>query len=123
MPARLVYYKINALKKYFEEGGLTMLTILTRWLLASILLSGFLSTTHAATADPGPQRWVPGQILVEPRAGTGESDFEAVLGTHGAHDKGRIGPLNVHIVSVPPQAEAAVANALSHNPQNQICRA
>jgi subtilisin family serine protease len=94
-----------------------MLNGLMRWLLAGLLLSGFLSTTHAAAADPDSQRWVPGQILVEPRTGIGENDFEAVLESHGAHDKGRIGPLDVHIVSVPAQAEAAVANALSRNPQ------
>ena len=93
-----------------------MLNRLTRWLLASILISGAVAIPTATNAAPGEQRWVPGQILVAPRAGVGPANFEALLQRHGGHSKGRLGPLDVHIVSVPVQAEAAVAAALARNP-------
>ena len=93
-----------------------MLNRLTRWLLASILISGGLAIPTAANAAPGEQRWVPGQILVAPKAGVGPANFEALLQRHGGRSKGRLGPLDVHIVSVPVQAEAAVAAALARNP-------
>ena len=89
---------------------------MSRWLLTAILLTGLFSIVTGATAAAGEKRWVPGQILVEPKAGVGEAKFKAMLERHGGRSKGRIGSLNVHIISVPPQAEAAVANALSHNP-------
>ena len=93
-----------------------MMNILTRWLLAGILISGAVVAPAAANAAPDEQRWVPGQVLVAPRAGVGPAAFEAMLQRHGGRSKGRLGPLDVHIVAVPVHAEAAVAAALAHNP-------
>jgi subtilisin family serine protease len=93
-----------------------MLNTLTRWLLASILIFGTVTINTVAYATPGEQRWVPGQILVAPRTGVGPADFEAMLQRHGGRSKGRLGPLDVHVVEVPGHAEAAVAAALAHNP-------
>ena len=93
-----------------------MLNILTRWLLASILISGTVVIPTTANAAPDEQRWVPGQVLVAPRAGVGPTDFKAMLQRHGGRSKGRLGPLDVHVVEVPVLAEAAVAAALAHNP-------
>jgi len=93
-----------------------MMNILTRWLLAAILISGAVVIPAAANAAPDEQRWVPGQVLVAPRAGVGPAAFEAMLQRHGGRSKGRLGPLDVHVVSVPEHAEAAVAAALARNP-------
>jgi thermitase len=93
-----------------------MLHTLMRWLLTSILLAGTLVFTPLANAAPGEKRWVPGQILVAPRVGVGPADFDAALQRHGGRSKGRVGALDVHIVSVPAHAEEAVAKALAHNP-------
>ena len=93
-----------------------MLNTLTRWLLASLLILGTVLAPTAASAASGEQRWVPGQILVAPRDGVGQADFEAILERHGGRSKGRLGMLDVHVVEVPVHAEAAVAAALSHNP-------
>ena len=93
-----------------------MLNCLTRWLLASILISGAVAIPTATNAASGEQRWVPGQILVAPKAGVGPADFEAILQRHGGHSKGRLGPLDVHVVKVPVHAEEAIAAALAHNP-------
>jgi thermitase len=89
---------------------------LTRWLLAGILLSGAFALPHATAAAPGEPRQVPGRILVAPQAGVAPVEFDALLQRHGARSTGRIGPLDVHVVSVPEQAEAAVAAALANNP-------
>lgn len=69
-----------------------------------------------ASAGVEQARWVPGRVLVEPNPGLDAATFANLLHTHGARSKGPIGPLNVHVIEVPVHAEAAVAEALSHNP-------
>lgn len=62
--------------------------------------------------------WVPGRILVQPRAGLAESEFEAILRPMGAREIDRIKALNIRILQLPPQAsEKAVAALLSKNPK------
>jgi len=73
------------------------------------LLSG---TTLAAPEKP----WKEGQILVKPRAGLTDAEFDSILQRGNARSQGRIDDLPVHVVSVPPQAEEAVARALAKNP-------
>jgi len=87
-----------------------------RWLLAGILLAGSAAFPFTASATADEKRWVPGQILVAPQADVGASDFETILQRHGGRSKGRLEPLDVHVVAVPPQAEEAVVAALSRNP-------
>lgn len=55
-------------------------------------------------------------LLVQPKAGLSDVEFHKVLARAGATPAGRIGPLTVHIVRVPEQAEEAVARALARNP-------
>jgi len=60
---------------------------------------------------------VPGYILVEPRPGLPEAEFNGIVGAHGGKSIGRIGSLDIHVVMLPPEAsEQAVANALRQNP-------
>ncbi|ADE15325.1 peptidase S8 and S53 subtilisin kexin sedolisin [Nitrosococcus halophilus Nc 4] len=69
-----------------------------------------------AQAEPPAKPWAPGRLLVQPKAGLPDSELNKIFARTGATSKGRIGPLNVHIVDVPEQAEEAVARALARNP-------
>jgi len=77
----------------------------------------------AAHAAPPEQRgkpaatWVKGHILVQPRAGLSDAEFDRALATQGGKAVGRLGNLDIYVVSLPPTAsEQAVANALAHHP-------
>lgn len=61
-------------------------------------------------------KWKPGQILVKPKAGLSDTEFDAILGKNQGKAKEKIGNLPVHIISVPENAEEAVVRALSKNP-------
>jgi len=80
--------------------------------LAAAVLGAAGVAAHAAPDKP----WKEGQILVKPRAGLAEAEFDAILARGNAHSQGRIDDLPVHVVSVPPQAEEAMARALAKNP-------
>lgn len=60
--------------------------------------------------------WVEGQIIVKPRAGVSDETFEQILNRSGGHSKARFDQINAYLVEVPPQAEEALVQALSHNP-------
>ena len=81
--------------------------------LTGALLAGSGGMAHAAPDKP----WKEGHILVKPKAGLSDSEFDSILQRGNARSQGRIDDLPVHIVSVPPQAEEAVARALAKNPR------
>lgn len=56
-----------------------------------------------------------GRILVKPRAGLSDAQFDRILRRSQGRQTGRVGPLSVRIVQVPSQAEEAVVRALSRN--------
>jgi thermitase len=70
----------------------------------------------AVRAEPPQRRWAEGHILVQPKAGLSQEQFEQIVRAHGGQVQRRLRGLSVHVVQVPPQAEEAVARALSHNP-------
>lgn len=84
--------------------------------LSAALLAGVFGgaggTAYAAPDKP----WKEGQILVKPKAGLPDSEFDKILKRNNAQDKEVIGNIGVHVISVPPQAEQAVVRALSRNP-------
>ncbi|MBE0437474.1 MAG: S8 family serine peptidase, partial [Methylomicrobium sp.] len=84
--------------------------------LAAVLIAGVFGgasgTAYAAPDKP----WKEGQILVKPKAGLSDIEFDRILKRNNGQGKGAIGNLKVHIVSVPAQAEEAVVRALSRNP-------
>jgi hypothetical protein len=58
-----------------------------------------------------------GIILVQPRAGLSDREFDRVLQPHGARRARHMRAINVHVVALPEQADAiAVARALARNP-------
>ena len=77
------------------------------------LLAGALFATTASAANP---HWAEGHILVKPNAHASAQQFSETLGRHGIKSLGKLRALEVHVVQVPPQAEQAVVEALSHNP-------
>lgn len=80
--------------------------------LVAGIIGGVNGLAHAAPDKP----WKDGQILVKPKAGVSEFELDNLLKRNNAQSLGAIGELAVHIVSVPPQAEEAVARALARNP-------
>jgi subtilisin family serine protease len=98
---------------------------------ANSTVSGTPASTPSATAPaavtaptaPAPaesassKSFVPGHILVQPRPGLSNAEFDKALAPHGGKVIGRLGNLNVFVVALPPNAsEQAVASILAHNP-------
>ena len=70
---------------------------------------------HPTAAGPL-KTWKTGQILVQPKAGLPDAEFEKILKGHQGKVAEKIGNLPVHIITVPDHAEEAVVRALSKNP-------
>jgi thermitase len=88
--------------------------------LGLALLAGVAATFPTSSlAAPGaadPQGFARGRILVEPRAGLSDQEFDQILKVHGGKRR-RIGQSNLHIVELPGNAsETAVVERLRHNP-------
>lgn len=67
--------------------------------------------------DPAEEQWAEGYILVQPRAGLSDDEFDSIVrGKGGGRALGRLRGLPIHKIEVPAHAEAAVARALSRNP-------
>jgi thermitase len=85
--------------------------------LTAALMLGVYGVSGLAVVNAAPaQLWKAGQILVKPKAGLSEVEFDSILKKNKGQSKGAIGRLGVHIINVPAQAEAAVVKALSRNP-------
>lgn len=84
--------------------------------VAAALLAGVLGGAAGPTYAAPDKPWKEGQILVKPKAGLSDSEFDRILKRNNGQGKGAIGNLKVHVVSVPAQAEQAVVRALSRNP-------
>lgn len=75
----------------------------------------FVFAISIAQAKDHP-RYVPGRILVKPRAGIAESTLDAKLNARGAVSRGKLQHLNVRVVNVSEQNAEAVLAALRHDP-------
>ena len=65
----------------------------------------------------GDLKAAPGRVLVEPRAGLSDDEFDKILKPHGGRRVSQINGTKVHIIELPPTASArAVAALLAHNP-------
>ena len=90
-------------------------------LLMLTLIGLFAITANAAPDAPALPtddtkiRYVQGHILVQPRAGLSEKEFDKILKPQNAKRSGKLSNINVHIISVPARTELAVVNALSKN--------
>ena len=68
------------------------------------------------SALAGPPSWASGRILVAPQDGSSPAAFDKALRGQGGKSLGKLRGLGVHVVNVPPKAEAAVVRALMKNP-------
>ena len=86
------------------------------WLLCGALT--FTIGTVAASAGSAPtMQVVKGRLLVQPRAGLSEQEFDKILKAHGAKRTLHIKPINVYVLELPAQGdEVAVGNALLRLP-------
>jgi len=78
--------------------------------LAAILFAGF---SLPSTAAP---RFVPGQILVKPKAGLSEADFASRLRAYSAWQRQSLGRHNVRVLGVSEDRAEAVLAALRSDP-------
>lgn len=79
--------------------------------------SGTSNASPAEVSSLTPLAFAKGHILVQPRAGLSDAEFDKALAPHGGKVAGRIGNLNVYVVTLPPTAsEQAVASALAKHP-------
>jgi subtilisin family serine protease len=80
-------------------------------LLLAVFLS--LSVTGIFAAPP---EWVEGQLIVKPRAGLSDAQFEKILSKSKGQSVKHLKQINARVIKVPPQALEAVKQALSNNP-------
>jgi thermitase len=81
----------------------------------SVLVTALVVWAGGAWAQAGGERFAPGRVLAQAKAGLAPADVERAL--RGAGGKGRrIGASNLYIVDVPRGSERAVAALLAHNP-------
>jgi thermitase len=72
---------------------------------------------QSRTAVPSVERYAVGHVLVQPRPGLPVAELDRIVQQHGGRRTGVIRRINVHIVALPPQANAlAVVEALRRNP-------
>jgi thermitase len=76
-----------------------------------VLLSAYAQT---AAAQDRTIQYVKGRVLVQPRAGLSDKEFDKILQVHGGKRGKRIPQINLHVIELPAQAnEQAVAKALA----------
>lgn len=84
--------------------------------LASLVvaLGAALLPAQAFAADEA--QWVPGRLLMQPRPGLPEAEFDKIVKQHGGKQVGKIEGIDVRVIQLPPQAsEKAVAALLKNN--------
>jgi subtilisin family serine protease len=94
--------------------------------VAAVSLAAALACGAAWAQDqpeqpaPSPSTgWALGRILVAPKAGLPEAEFDKILKGHGALSKRKLNGIGVHVVELPIQSkgrEHALVQALARNP-------
>jgi len=105
--------QMSSQNQQFSAGRRKSSGTLRKAILVALGLSVCGGGLQAAPDDD--KGWREGRILVKPRAGLPEAEIEKILARHGGRAIGRLQNLGIHIVQVPPQAEDAVARALTRN--------
>lgn len=96
------------------------------WSVRLLLGSGILSLLLGVVSPPAfaapplvkaqEIQYVPGRLLIQQRAGLSDAEVDKALKPHGGKRVGKIRGINVHVVQLPPQANArAVAALLAKN--------
>lgn len=81
--------------------------------LAALLALASTSLLLSPDADAKQSgRWAKGRILVQPRAGLADVEFDDALKTHGGRRGRKLKELNLQVVDLPPDSDEATAAAL-----------
>ena len=75
-----------------------------------VALGAALLPAQAFAADEA--QWVPGRLLVQPRAGLAEAEFDKIIKKQGGKQVGKIEGINVRVIQLPPQASEKAVEAL-----------
>ena len=86
------------------------LTTVVGLALAALSLPAQAQDANPNVSSEG--QWVPGRLLVQPRPGLSEAEFDKILQPHGAKSVGKIEGIGVHILQLPPQASEKAVEAL-----------
>ena len=78
-----------------------------------VALGAALLPARAFAADEA--QWVPGRLLVQPRAGLSEAEFDKIIKKQGGKQVGKIEGINVRVIQLPPQASEKAVEALLKN--------
>lgn len=78
-----------------------------------VALGAAFLPAQAAAADEA--QWVPGRLLVQPRAGLPEAEFDKIIKKQGGKQIGKIEGINVRVIQLPPQASEKAVEALLKN--------
>ncbi len=78
-----------------------------------VALGAAFLPAQASAADEA--QWVPGRLLVQPRAGLPEAEFDKIIKKQGGKQIGKIEGINVRIIQLPPQASEKAVEALLKN--------
>ena len=78
-----------------------------------VALGAALLPAQAFAADEA--QWVPGRLLVQPRAGLAEAEFDKIIKKQGGKQVGKIEGINVRVIQLPPQASEKAVEALLKN--------
>lgn len=106
---------MNTSRRNFASASRKLPSRLTLTALAIAMLAATIPA-YAAPPSVSAQDFAPGRILVEPRAGLGNADFDKILKEHGGKRR-KLGQSNIHVVELPPNASpVAVVARLAHNP-------
>ncbi|WP_345794074.1 S8 family serine peptidase [Thauera sp. JM12B12] len=83
--------------------------------LASLVVALGAALVPAQAVAAEEAQWVPGRLLVQPRAGLSEAEFDKIIKPHGGKQVGKIEGINVRVIQLPPQASEKAVEALLKN--------
>ena len=83
--------------------------------LASLVVALGAAFIPAQAVAAEEAQWVPGRLLVQPRAGLSEAEFDKIIKPHGGKQVGKIEGINVRVIQLPPQASEKAVEALLKN--------
>ena len=85
--------------------------------LCGLLFGSSPAAAQSCVHRPLQEKHFQGRVLVQPRPGLSLDDFDRILEAHGGRRVQVIKQINVHVIELPPEANAAaVAEALRKNP-------
>ena len=104
------------MKKLLVVGGLLAVSACTSTPKTDFVSQINQEFNKAPSAAGIGTEWAKGYILVQPRAGLSDEEFDRVLRGNNGRKKERLANLPIHKIEVPEHAEDAVVRALSKNP-------